>query len=77
MRSLTGVATVADFMLLDEGEILEGYFDGFHQLSEPPGPRSRSYWHGWRNGQVDSGTRPPDRAHAALAADFERLSQAC
>ena len=67
------VETLAEFMRLDEGEVLEGYFDGFHDVPMPPESRSVAYWHGWRNGQVDNGNRPADMAQQALARDFEML----
>jgi hypothetical protein len=75
MSEFRPVQTVADFTLLDEGEIMEGYFDGFHNAPEPNSERSRSYWHGWRNGQVDNGSRLPDAAHQALALDFQRVTR--
>jgi hypothetical protein len=75
MSEFRAAETVADFNLLDEGEIMEGYFDGFHNAPEPSSQRSRSYWHGWCNGQVDNGSRLPDEAQQALALDFERLAR--
>ena len=60
------VETVADLDSLDDAEMLEGYMDGLEGF--PCGEnRSRSYWHGWRNGMVDSGRATADRAQAALA----------
>ena len=63
----TPVTTLEDLRRLDEAEVLEGYLDGFDGESEPGGNRSRSYWHGWRNGQVDGGHKAPDAAQMALA----------
>ena len=73
MSEFRAVATLAEFMRLDEGEVLEGYFDGFHDALPPAATRSTAYWHGWRNGQVDNGNRPADAAQQALARDFELL----
>jgi hypothetical protein len=73
MSKFCPVATLEEFNLLDEGEILEGYFDGFHDAPEPSLERSRSYRHGWLNGQVDNGNRDPDEAQEALNLEFERL----
>lgn len=61
------VETVADLDTLDSGEMVEGYFDGFHGDPEPGNNRSRSYWHGWRNGAVDGKHREMDDAQRRLA----------
>ena len=74
MSEFPPVATLAEFMLLDEGEVLEGYFDGFHDAPRPTRSRSRSYWHGWRTGQIDCGILLPDAAHEALAAESRQLA---
>lgn len=47
------VTTIAELETLDEAEILEGYTDGLALEPEPGGNRSKSYWHGWRNGRSD------------------------
>jgi len=70
MPEFVPVMTVADFRQLDDGEILEGYFDGFHGDPAPGSDRSRSYWHGWRNGRVDAGLADPDFAQVALRRAF-------
>lgn len=57
----TPVTTTAELATLDDGEILEGYRDGFAGEPEPGDNRSKSYWHGWRNGTSD-------RYHTADAA---------
>ena len=61
------VTTLEDLDSLDEAEILEGYLDGRAGDPEPGGNRSRSYWHGWRNGAADYGHRPIDAAQRELA----------
>lgn len=62
------VRTAADLDTLDDDEIREGYWDGYDGF--PCGDnRSRSYWHGWRNGMRDSGRIPGDDAMRALAHD--------
>lgn len=73
MTEFSPVRTVADFQNLDEGEMLEGYLDGFNNGPSPNSSHSRSYWHGWRNGMVDSHRQLPDCAFKELAQDFERL----
>lgn len=64
------VRTPSDFRSLDEGEVLEGYLDGFSGLELTP-PYSRSYLHGWRNGMIESERCPPDDAYIELQTAFE------
>lgn len=71
MAEFQTVNTVADFKTLDDGEVLEGYLDGFHALGTPDSTCSRSYWHGWRNGMIESHRMLPDNAYLRLAAAFE------
>jgi hypothetical protein len=73
MAEFSPITTVTDFKHLDDGEVLEGYFDGFHGGSAPGSDRSRSFWHGWRNGRVDAGLFEPDLAQRLLAQDFRLL----
>jgi hypothetical protein len=67
MREFVPVTTLADLATLDDAEVLEGYRDGFAGDPEPGNNRSRSYWHGWRNGALDGGHRQKDAAQAELA----------
>jgi hypothetical protein len=76
MAEFAPVRTVADFRQLDEGDILEGYLDGFHGGPEPGSDRSRAYWHGWRNGRTDAGLAEPDAAQRALEEEFALLRAA-
>lgn len=66
------VRTVEDLNTLDEAEIIEGYRDGREDAPEPGDNRSRSYWHGWRNGMVDGKHREADEAQRALAYEVVR-----
>jgi hypothetical protein len=66
------VSEFAPVTTLDDGELLEGYRDGRAGEPEPGNNRSRSYWHGWRNGAVDGGHRTKDEAQAVLAAAYAR-----
>lgn len=53
------VISVMDLARLDDDEQAEGYRDGGAGL--PCGDnRSRSYWHGWRQGARDGGHRAKD-----------------
>lgn len=64
------VTTIADLDQLDMVEMTQGYRDGTNGDDEPGGNRSRSYWHGWRNGRTDKDGgqhHPPDAAQDALA----------
>lgn len=70
MAEFAPVLTLADFRQLDDGEILAGYFDGFHGSPPPGSDRSRSFWHGWRNGRIDAGYDEPDLAHRMLEQAF-------
>jgi hypothetical protein len=50
------VISLMDLARLDDEEQAEGYRDGAEGLP-CGGNRSRSYWHGWRNGARDGGHR--------------------
>ena len=73
MAEFAPIDTVEVFRTLDDGEILEGYMDGFDGTAAPDSTRSRSYWHGWRNGMIESGRAPPDVAYDALAEAFRHV----
>lgn len=62
------VTTAADLATLDEAEIIEGYNDG-REGFPCSGNRSRSYWHGWKNGMVDSYRADPTPESRALIRD--------
>lgn len=64
------VSTLEDLATLDDDEVLEGYRDGLDNAPEPGGNRSRSYWHGWRNGMADRGRIQPDGAMRQLAREY-------
>lgn len=65
------VRTISEFRMLDDGEVLEGYLDGFNGTPIKTGVRSRSYMHGWRNGMIESERWPPDDAYFELRNAFE------
>ena len=65
------VRTISEFRMLDDGEVLEGYLDGFGGLLVKTGDKSRSYMHGWRNGMIESERWPPDDAYDELRHAFE------
>lgn len=70
MSEFQPVATKAELDMLDDGEMVAGYRAGFGGESEPGSDKSRSYWHGWRNGMVDSGRTRIDTAQAMLAREI-------
>lgn len=64
------VTTIAAFRRLDDGEMLEGYMDGFEGKPVARDACSPSYFHGWRNGMIESDRMPPDEAYATLQHAF-------
>lgn len=69
------VIDLVDLDTLDSAEVIEGYHDGYEGFPEPGDNRSRSYWHGWRNGAVDGGHREKDDAQAILAHEYVKAKQ--
>lgn len=67
MSEYKPVSTIDDLNTLNEAEIIEGYWAGTDGWPEPGNNRSRSYWHGWRNGSADRGRIPYDEAMKKLA----------
>jgi hypothetical protein len=61
------VTTLDELNSLDPNEMREGYSDGKLNEPQPSGNRSKSYWHGWRNGMMDGGHMPIDAAARELA----------
>lgn len=76
MSEFDPVRTVAELNMLDQDEITEGYRDGRDGEPEPGNNRSRSYWHGWRNGAADGRHRENDAAQRELARDCLRHARA-
>lgn len=72
MAEFHTVSTLVDLMMLDDADIAAGYSAGLEGAPPPASDRSKGYWHGWRNGLVDSGRRPADAAQLALHQDIER-----
>lgn len=70
MSEYQPVTTLADLATLDNVEVMEGYWYGFEGWPEPGNNRSRSFWHGWRNGALDGGHIKKDQDHAALAHNY-------
>lgn len=71
MAEFFPVETIPDFKSLDDGDVLEGYLDGFHGAPAPDSTRSRGYWHGWQNGMIESNRMPCSKSYQRLAHAFE------
>lgn len=50
------------------GDVIDGYRSGYRGESEPGSDKSRSFFHGWRNGRVDGGHDQIDRAQIEFAS---------
>ncbi len=70
MSEFTPVETAKDLESLEDDEILEGYRAGLRGAPEPGSDKSRSYWHGWRNGSSDGGHREHDSSQSKLAEEL-------
>jgi hypothetical protein len=70
MSEFSPVRTKADLETLDNDEIVAGYRFGAHGGGEPGSDKSRAFWHGWRNSQIDRGAIPVDDASGALIRDL-------
>lgn len=70
MSEFPVVTCLSELELLNSNEIVEGYLAGFKGDPEPGSDKSKSYWHGWRNGHVDGGHGPIDHAQCELAREF-------
>ncbi|GBQ92950.1 hypothetical protein AA23498_1593 [Acetobacter nitrogenifigens DSM 23921 = NBRC 105050] len=71
MVDLDLVKTANEFKSLNEGEILNGYLDGFYGGPKPGCDSSESYRLGWANGRTDSGL---GMTAEAQQSDADRLA---
>lgn len=55
---------------LDEDDCLAGYWSGYRNEPEPGSDKSRSFFHGWRNGRVDGGHAKIDEAQTEYARRY-------
>lgn len=70
------LSTAAEADLLDMDDCVEGYKCGLRADPEPGSDKSRSYWHGWRNGMMDRGLIPIDDAARSLVREIVRKQRA-
>ena len=61
------VTTLEDLATLNAAELVAGYWSGRADEPNPGTTRSRSFWHGWCSGMVDSGHMPVTPGQEALA----------
>lgn len=69
MSEFKPVRTKADLLNLDDDEVIAGYWSGRDGDPAPGSDKSRSFWHGWRNGRADGGFDPIDPAQRQLARE--------
>ncbi|MFC4275547.1 hypothetical protein [Achromobacter aloeverae] len=77
MSEFQPVRTKADLDTLDDDDIVAGYMHGLNGGDEPGSDKSRSFWHGWRNGMVDSRRAEPDSAQGELARELVGIGLEC
>jgi DNA-binding MarR family transcriptional regulator len=68
------VTTPEELDAMDAAEMLEGYRDGLGGDEEPGENRSKSYWHGWRNGHNDR-AHTVDPAQRALITNLREAGR--
>lgn len=76
MSEYQPLSTRAELDLLDIEECTAGYMAGLDDLPEPGSDKSKSYWHGWRNGMMDKGRLPRDEAADQLVGEYGRSIRA-
>ena len=69
MTDRSPVKTLEELDQLDHDDVLEGYKSGHDGDPEPGDNRSKSFWHGWRNGRADRYGDVDDAQHA-LAREY-------
>lgn len=69
MSEFTPIDSKDQLEFLCDFECLSGYLAGLRGESECGSDKSKSYWHGWRNGRVDGGHEKLDDAQIKLARE--------
>jgi hypothetical protein len=69
MSEFNPITTAIELSALDADEMVEGYRAGLRNGSAPGSDKSKSYWHGWRNGMVDGGHAQIDCAQTILVRE--------
>lgn len=76
MSEYEPLSSIKELDALDEEECVAGYLSGLKGSPEPGNDKSKSYWHGWRNGMIDKGHIPIDGAADNLVKEFVRRQRA-
>ena len=63
------ISTMKELEQLNSDEIVEGYLSAQENTQLLGSDKSKSYWHGWRNGMVDFHKIPIDDAQRQLAKE--------
>jgi hypothetical protein len=56
-------------------DVIDGYRSGYRGDSEPGSDKSRSFFHGWRNGRVDAGHEKIDTPQVEFARAYVAQSR--
>lgn len=72
MSFYTPVRSVIKLDMLDDEEILKGYLAAYSDKHIEEVNVSESFWHGYRNGLVDSGKSKLDQAQKDLVRDVRK-----
>jgi hypothetical protein len=67
---LIPVNSASQLQCLDDEQVFQGYLVGLRNQPYDPETHSYSFWHGWRNGQVDGGYAEMDAAQYQLVAEL-------
>jgi hypothetical protein len=76
MSEYQPLSSVAELAVLNDDECVAGYMASLAGDPEPGSDKSKSYWHGWRNGMMDKGRLPIDEAARNLVAEVVRRQHA-
>lgn len=72
MSEYAPISSKAELAFVDESDCMAGYLSGLENSPHPGSDKSKSFWHGWRNGMMDKGNLRPDAASENLAREVVR-----
>lgn len=61
------IEPITDIFEIDDEQCVAGYLAGCGFKAADYTQKSRSYWHGYRNGRADKGLEPPSPQSQAMA----------
>lgn len=73
MSEYKPITNILDLKKINMCEAIEGYFSGFNGEREPGSDKSKSFWHGWRNGRTDKGLSVVDSSQRELARQYMQV----